>query len=113
VSAGKLLVQETPLLAARRLFEEWAQTSMEYLPPHMCEAGEPSSPQPGVCIPCNTVKTARELVAAEREAIASFIERTFGRMSLATANGYVEGRDLAAQLRAGLDVDAAYPAAAS
>lgn len=45
----------------------------------------------------------------ERDEIADFIERTFGRMFLMNARGYIEGRDLAKLLRDGLDLRAPFP----
>lgn len=51
---------------ARRDFEEWAEASDQYEPPHLCERGE-ENPQPESCIPCNLVAAARRLEAAARQ----------------------------------------------
>jgi len=55
----------TRIEKARKNFEHWAECTMEYTPPHMCEAGEPD-PQPELCIPCNMIESGREYVAAVR-----------------------------------------------
>jgi hypothetical protein len=60
-------VYEAKLEAARKLFEDFAQSSMEYTPPHLCEIGEDDPQEAESCIPCGTVKSARALIAIERE----------------------------------------------
>lgn len=45
------------------------------------------------------VSVCEAMIRDERERLAAYIEGTFGRMSLLSANGYMEGRDVAERIR--------------